>query len=110
MIPAATAAAIEAIAALAKAGGSAYAGAAQGDMQEEELALQKRKLLLEEQARQDQFRRQDKQDADLMAERRGAGITNAPANSIGLLSGLAGLRNGLSQSNGLDVLNLLSKG
>jgi hypothetical protein len=45
-----------------------------------------------------------------MAERRGAGITSAPANSIGLLSGLAGLRNGLSQNNGLDVLNLLSKG
>ncbi len=110
MIPAATATAIEAIAALAKAGGSAYAGAAQGDMQEEEMALQRRKLLLDEQARQDQFRREDKQNADMMEERRRVGITGAPASSINLLSGLAGLRNGLSQNNGLDVLNLLAKG
>ena len=103
-------AALLALSTLGQATGAAYAGSVQGDAMDEQNALARRKLLLEEQHRGEDMRRDDERYADTLAAQRRAAAQAAPANSIGLLSGLANLRQGLTRSNGIDVLGYLAKG
>lgn len=107
MVPAVIAA-ISAIAALAQAGGAMKQGQVQGDTLDEQEAANKRKLLMDQQNRDQDIRIGNQRYADTLATQRRSEAQNAPANSINLLSGLNGLRNSNSHANGLDVLGMLA--
>lgn len=107
-IPAATSAAISAIAALAQAGGMGVAGYMQGEAQDEQNELARKRLLLEQQNLEQERRRSDARYAETMAANHRAEVNAAPMNSVNLLSGIANLRNGMTHANGVDVLGYLS--
>jgi hypothetical protein len=107
-ISAGTMLALSAISSLAQAGGMGLAGMAQGEAAEEQAKLAKKKMLLDEQNRMEDLRRDDARYSESRTNARRAELNAAPANSISMLSGISNLRNGMSHSNGLDVLSLLS--
>lgn len=107
-IAAGTLLAMSAISSLAQAGGMGLAGMAQGDAADEQAKLAKKKLLMDQQYRAEDLRRDDARQAEALAIQRRGELGAAPGNSIGLLSGISNLRNGMSHSNGLDVLGFLS--
>jgi hypothetical protein len=102
--------AISALGALAQGGGAAIGGYYQGQAADRDYALKKKQMLIEQQNRAQDRATSAGQYADSLATQRRGEITNAPANSISMLSGLANLRKGWGQPNNMDVLSLLAGG
>lgn len=109
-ISAGTLAAISALSALAQAGGAGMAGYYGGEAAEKDRKFRERQWLQSVQDNEtaratDNARYRDNQAAGYRAE-----VAQRPANSVGLLSGLSNLSQGMARSNPLDVLGFLAGG
>lgn len=109
-ISAGTMLAITALSSLAQAGGMAAQGQAQGQMSEADRKLRERQFLREMQERDEDQAFGRLQHRDNQARMDRAEVANRPMNNISMLSGLAGLRQGMSRSTPIDVLGFLSGG
>jgi len=108
-ISAGTLAAISALSALAQAGGAGAAGYYGAEAAEKDRKFRERQWLQSLQDQEDAKATDKSRYADSMAANRRAELNQKPVNSVGLLSGLAGLRRGMSQSSNLDVLGYLAR-
>jgi len=107
-ISAGTIAAISALSALASAGGAGMAGYFQGQSQDRQLALEKKKQLQDQQNREEDLRINASRYDDTMAANHRQEVSQRPMESINLLSGLSNLRQGYSRPTGLDALGYLA--
>jgi hypothetical protein len=102
-----TMAAISALSALAQAGGTGYAAYAGAEETEKARKFRDRQWLQSLQDNAETRRIDNSRYADSMANTRRAEAAASPGNSIGLLSGLSGLQQGMSRSTPIDVLGHL---
>lgn len=102
-------AAVTAIAALASAGAQGYAAHSGAKQAERDRKYKQRQDLIgmQERGRDRATAEQVRQDAATQSYRHD--LAQKPMNSLGLLSGLSNLQQGLGRSNSIDVLGYLAR-